>query len=1850
MGIGFLTANIVVDWIGGAICYIFYALWLFIAGFVNLFESAFRILAGIEPVKGSVGGASAEKLGVGTPTTTGNAAASADAKSMDLVTRIIESSVVRGLFQNMIIAAVALIMFFTIIQIIREQYKNKDGGNPYLIVFRMFKGMITMLFITSVVIVGLQVSGIIFRGLDALTGGGEGTGTSGTIFGAMSHNANKLRFSDATDEAVATGKAGAAPAAANLDEEYDEECNARSYSSIPKNISRTAYGELPYWTGEPSDDWQLFKSWVKFENAFKPTGLTGFNYLPFIDGGDAFYLDANFAWGKPTDGRPRKNPTRDAYYLTNPNNVEANHSSLRSYMNSNFADEDNDYANIKDIPGAPDNILNSSNFIFNMPFFKAPHYGTHDLNSSKQFLSGLASYLAWQALFEGLHQMQKYIGSLDDFNFTFNIPFIGDVDLVGWTGLNAHLTLNEILTHNGKMRGLWFWLLNMLMIDQKYDVQVKNWGVEEDPFGNWLGKLLGVDVCLNKKAYILAGKETLNSLYEPLRLAADTAASTEYKAKAPFAGNLFAGVTCYEANVSDAGQCVGCYGGKVGFDSLMSSYLPTVFQFIGTLPFLGGAVATIINELVEGLVELFDVLFGGVQYFNLRYTVPANSQLANMLDKTMIGNFLTQGTTTPIWEWGGAGSFSAADGDGADAVLSRMYQMDETSTESAPVLKRTAADGTVSRLPVQMDEFGGFDDDTLAALGLVKRTAAEIATYNFDAEGINVDELYTIGDSRSGIARVDSPQKTINKAKQQGVQFHKGKTLEEVAGEIDEKMCKRRDLSTVVQFYTQKDDKIEPVDLSTVSKKMTENGRGFWSYVGMIASFRWIGEAGRFTPENIAFDFEKSAEAGYWSGATGMSRSGLIAQAKRAGFIVGEMSYEDIDTVGEYYHFHRMDIIVGFALIFIVFGVFLSFTFGLIQRILELVILYILSPLTLAFYPIDNGTQFTSTFAQPFYKTVISIYAIILSMNLFFAVLPVFRSIRVFEPSKVIENIVMNAVILLCCLSMLPKVRSTITNMLGAGSVDEKSLGSVWKDSVLNKMAKPIGKGAKFLGSTGLQAANRFAMGRGGAEEAYKNDWMNKNPNGGEEGFKKYMEEKKAKKLEEFKKGRKGAEMSKLEAAAKGGDKAAQAKLDKLNNKAEKSAVGKINKEIAKSPAAKKQNSFKKALGKSLFDAETGTLAQKGPLAWFNKTLSANARLEQQKKLQESDLRQTRMKAERMAQAGMASEHLGKRADNLAKLANAGGITVDDGKGGQRAVTAADFVGNPGLMKKVEADLGIKGKNANASVEAKADELARKFAADSKGGGAEAFKEIDAQLKSGAITQVQHADKQRALRAALTSYAASGNEKDFLQSYRTQTGSDEAQARKVLSSMHSQSDLIKKQAMGNDINGLRNTMGSSMNEQTFNKHIEQLSQSSTQIGLQSQFQKAVGEWNMISRRWDDAGHSDNDKKKIVDLYSNWKGGNAKEFEAKITGADMSNVKIAGKEFTASIDSAGVKSYTNSSGQTFTTEQITTFARTQSGLEYDAAVKKTHAEDFDLLDRNSKRKQVIDGAFNCEFAIEQKKASDGDIGNLSEAIKKAFCSSDMTKGIVSGEVNFTQVRTVLEAVQSGATIDQLASDNKNAFLKDDQGNIRQKDRTLFEELAKVGNRESASALISFISRGGDADGPMGGQTFMHAHNTVGAMIRGTMNEWLQEVAQQLAGRADQQQTQALSDMRNLEGSVKTAMAAMTKQMGNCGVDLTELQNIIKADEGGVSANNNAKFDAAIASFTQRIEEMAAQPGADQDIITRMYDQLKSVTAYADARGGYARADRELDDAKEFYSFVDKEYKKFRNLMLQHENKG
>lgn len=104
-------------------------------------------------------------------------------------------------------------------------------------------------------------------------------------------------------------------------------------------------------------------------------------------------------------------------------------------------------------------------------------------------------------------------------------------------------------------------------------------------------------------------------------------------------------------------------------------------------------------------------------------------------------------------------------------------------------------------------------------------------------------------------------------------------------------------------------------------------------------------------------------------------------------FITGELDYNNLSVVKEYYDLSEMNFVVGIlgGLVMLVMFVISSITF--IQRIFDIILLYIVSPVSVSTIPLDEGNRFR-VWKDMLISKILGAYGIILVMNLFFLIMP----------------------------------------------------------------------------------------------------------------------------------------------------------------------------------------------------------------------------------------------------------------------------------------------------------------------------------------------------------------------------------------------------------------------------------------------------------------------------------------------------------------------------------------------------------------------------------------------------------------------------------------------------------------------------------------------------------------------------------------------------------------------------------------------------------------------------------------------------------------------------------------------
>ncbi|MCL2587730.1 MAG: hypothetical protein FWE31_05895, partial [Firmicutes bacterium] len=195
------------------------------------------------------------------------------------------------------------------------------------------------------------------------------------------------------------------------------------------------------------------------------------------------------------------------------------------------------------------------------------------------------------------------------------------------------------------------------------------------------------------------------------------------------------------------------------------------------------------------------------------------------------------------------------------------------------------------------------------------------------------------------------------------------------------------------------------------------------------------------------------------------------APVPAAGGWHGPMHFTNARAVAQFYLFRDMNSIMGWLALFMLIGVLLNFLFGLIQRVVTLAVLYMISPLSIAFYPFDDGNSFNNAFVRPFYRQTIAIFAPVMAMNLFFVLLPLFVSIQWFPEDRWVANATASALVMLALFTMLPAIRTQINTLIGGENLQEKGIRQTLKESM-----------NATVGNVSKTAANKI----GGAGENFK--------------------------------------------------------------------------------------------------------------------------------------------------------------------------------------------------------------------------------------------------------------------------------------------------------------------------------------------------------------------------------------------------------------------------------------------------------------------------------------------------------------------------------------------------------------------------------------------------------------------------------------------------------------------------------------------------------------------------------------------------------------------------------------------
>lgn len=113
-------------------------------------------------------------------------------------------------------------------------------------------------------------------------------------------------------------------------------------------------------------------------------------------------------------------------------------------------------------------------------------------------------------------------------------------------------------------------------------------------------------------------------------------------------------------------------------------------------------------------------------------------------------------------------------------------------------------------------------------------------------------------------------------------------------------------------------------------------------------------------------------------------------------FITGRLNYNSLSVVEQYYDLSDMNFFVGLASSLVILIMFVLSTISFIQRIFDIILLYIVSPVSVSTIPLDDGQRF-KLWREMIISKVLGCYGIVLAMNLFFLIIPKVAGIDFFD-------------------------------------------------------------------------------------------------------------------------------------------------------------------------------------------------------------------------------------------------------------------------------------------------------------------------------------------------------------------------------------------------------------------------------------------------------------------------------------------------------------------------------------------------------------------------------------------------------------------------------------------------------------------------------------------------------------------------------------------------------------------------------------------------------------------------------------------------------------------------------------
>jgi len=153
-------------------------------------------------------------------------------------------------------------------------------------------------------------------------------------------------------------------------------------------------------------------------------------------------------------------------------------------------------------------------------------------------------------------------------------------------------------------------------------------------------------------------------------------------------------------------------------------------------------------------------------------------------------------------------------------------------------------------------------------------------------------------------------------------------------------------------------------------------------------------------------------------------------------FISGELDYRNRSLVSQYWRIRDIDYFVGIGGGLVILIMFVLSAVMFIQRLFDVILLFIISPVSISTIPVDDGNRFR-LWREMTISKVLGAYGIIIAMNLFFIIIPQINNITFFTNSW--ENGLVRILFLIGGAFAVTKAHMVIAQLTGSNAGNQEA-------------------------------------------------------------------------------------------------------------------------------------------------------------------------------------------------------------------------------------------------------------------------------------------------------------------------------------------------------------------------------------------------------------------------------------------------------------------------------------------------------------------------------------------------------------------------------------------------------------------------------------------------------------------------------------------------------------------------------------------------------------------------------------------------------------------------------------------